>query len=69
MTAKRVLAPKGYQKLSFLATTTTNATETMQACEKILQESLIPFLIGKDNLGCLNIKLTSGFRNGKPAIF
>ena len=37
-------------KLSFLARTTPNTTENMQACEKILQENLIPNLIGKDNI-------------------
>ena len=41
---------KGVQeKLSFLPRTTPNASGNMQACEKILQENLIPNLIGKDN--------------------
>ena len=42
---------KGVQeKLSFLARTIFNTTENMQACEKVLQENLIPNLFGKDNI-------------------
>ena len=67
---------KGVQeKLSFLARTTPNTTENMQACQKILQENLIPNLIGKDKIshqfrdiaslplkmGGLNIKLPSDY--------
>ena len=56
---------KGVQeKLSFLARTAPNTTENMQACEKILQENLIPSLIGKDNISqqlrdivCLPLKM------------
>ena len=65
------------EKLSFLARTTPNTTKNMQACEKILQENLIPNLIGKDNIshqlrdiaslplkmGDLNIKLPSDYEN------
>ena len=69
---------KGVQeKLSFLTRTTPNTTENMQACEMILQESLNPNLIGKDNIshqfrdiaslplkmGGLNIKLPSDYEN------
>ena len=35
------------EKLSFLVRNTPNTTENMQACEKILQENLIPNLIDK----------------------
>ena len=42
---------KGAQeKLMFLARSTPNTTENMQACEKILQENLTPNLFGKDNI-------------------
>ena len=65
------------EKLSFLARSTPNTIENMQACEKILQENLIPKLIGKDNIshqfrdiaslplkmGGLNIKLPSDYEN------
>ena len=69
---------KGVQeKLSFLARPTPNATENMQASNKILQDKLIPSLIGKDNIshqlrdiaslplkmGGLNIKLPSDYEN------
>ena len=69
---------KGIQEqLSFLAKTTPNTTEKMQACEKILQENFIPILIGKDNISHqfrdiaslplkkdgLNIKLLSDSEN------
>ena len=40
---------KGVKKyLLFLARTNSNTTENRQACEKLLQENLIPNLIGKD---------------------
>ena len=42
------------EKLSFLARTTPNTTKNMQACGKILQEILIPNLIGKDNISKTN---------------
>ena len=65
------------EKLSFLARTTPNTTENMQACEKILQEKLIPNFNGKDNIsdqlreiaslplkmGGLNIKLPFDYEN------
>ena len=69
---------KGVQEiLSFLARTTFNTTENIQACEKILQENLIPNLIGKINIshqftdiaslplkiGGLNVKLSSDHEN------
>ena len=42
---------KSVQKnLSFLARITPNTTEKVEACEKLLQENLIPNLIGKDNI-------------------
>ena len=67
---------KGAQeRLSLLARTTPKTTENMHAFEKILQENVIPNLIGKDNLshqfrniaslplktGGLNIKLPSDY--------
>ena len=69
---------KGAQeKKSFLARTTPNPIENMQACEKILQENLIPKFIGKDNIshhfrdiaslplkmGGLNINLPSDYES------
>ena len=69
---------KGYKKIyRFKLEITPNTTENMQACEKILQENLIPNLIVKDNnshqlrdiaslplkIGGLNIKLPSDYEN------
>ena len=64
---------KWFKTLSFLARTSPNTTENLQACEKILQAKLIPNLIDKDKIshqlrdiaslplkmGGVNIKLTS----------